>query len=211
MTKKIEKEDQIDLEGGKEIEIEYVLDKKPKHKAGSANEGYIKAELEKSFKAKLKKKNSELHKVKEEATELKEKFLRIAAEKDNLIKRLDREKTEYFRHALAEALREFLNVLDNFERALDSASDTEPSSFREGVEMIYKQYLDVIFKMGVTLIEVEGNKFDPTVQQAFLTEESDEVEEHTVGEVLQNGYMLHDRLLRPAMVKVLVPRKEGTQ
>lgn len=208
MTKKIEKEEQIDTAAGNEIEIEYVMDKKAKPKTEAPAAGHLKAEMEKAFKAKLKKKNAELQKLKEEAADLKEKFLRIAAEKDNLIKRMDREKNEFYRHSLAEALREFLNVLDNFERALSSSLDTNSTSFREGVEMIYKQYLDVIFKLGVTPIKIEDNKFDPTVQQAFLTEESEDVEEHTVGEVLQNGYMLHDRLLRPAMVKVLVPKKE---
>lgn len=210
MTNKIENEDQIDLETGKDIEIEYVTDKKPRHKSNAAAGDRSKAELEKYYKAKLKKKNSELQQANDEAADLKEKFLRIAAEKDNLIKRLDREKNDFYRHALAEALREFLNVLDNFERALESSPDTDASSFREGVEMIYKQYLDVIKKLGVTPIEKKDDKFDPTVQQAFLTEESADVEEHTVSEVLQNGYMLHDRLLRPAMVKVLVPKKEDS-
>ncbi len=100
-------------------------------------------------------------------------------------------------------------ILDNFERALSHEQKDDCQSLREGVELIYKQLLDVLKRQGVEPIEIEDEKFDPRIQQAFITEESSEISEPTVSEELQKGYRLHDRLLRPSMVKVLMPKKEG--
>jgi molecular chaperone GrpE len=74
--------------------------------------------------------------------------------------------------------------------------------------MIYKQFQDTLKKHNVTPVETDGKKFDPQVQQAFITEESDSVKEPEVAEVLQQGYKLNERLLRPSLVKVLVKKKE---
>ena len=73
--------------------------------------------------------------------------------------------------------------------------------------MIYKQFRDLLLKQGVTPIEIKEKKFDPYLHQAFVTEESAEVKEPQVSEELQRGYKLHDRLLRPSLVKVIVPKK----
>jgi molecular chaperone GrpE len=73
--------------------------------------------------------------------------------------------------------------------------------------MIYKQYKDLLMKQGVKPIEIKEKKFDPHLHQAFMTEESEDVEEPEVAEELQKGYTLHNRLLRPALVKVVVPKK----
>jgi len=102
-----------------------------------------------------------------------------------------------------------LVIQDNFERALSHDQDEDCQSLREGIALIYKQFLDLLKRQGVEPIELEDDKFDPRIQQAFITEESDEISEPTVSEELQKGYRLHDRLLRPAMVKVLMPKKEG--
>jgi len=162
---------------------------------------------EKGLKPRLKKKEAELKALKKDHDELKDKYLRVLAEMENLRKRFDRERAEYLQYALSEFLREVLVVLDNFERALKTRDQADGRSFQEGVDMIYRQYLDMLKKKGVRPIELADKKFDPAVQQAVLTEESDEVEEPEVAEELQRGYWLQDRLLRPAMVKVLVPRK----
>ncbi len=168
----------------------------------------------KSLKGKLKKKEHELkhqkkenEELKKELSELKDKYLRALAEMDNQRKRLEREKNDFYQFALGDILKDVLSVLDNFERALQSRDQTDGKSFEEGVELIHKLLLDLIRKRGVTLVEAEGIKFDPAIHQAILTEESDEVKEPEIGEVLQKGYKINARLLRPALVKVIVPKK----
>lgn len=183
----------------KEIKRGYMIDKKKEHK-NQRDEVQI-------VKKKLKKKEAEIKNLHKEIAELKEEYLRQLAEKENLRKRLEREKNEYYDYALSELLKELLLVLDNFERALDSENQGDGKSFREGIEMIYKQFQDLLMKQGVTPIEIKEKKFDPYLHQAFAAEESEEVEEPVVSEELQRGYKLHDRLLRPALVKVIVPKK----
>jgi molecular chaperone GrpE len=162
----------------------------------------------KSLKHKIRKRDSEIKLLKKEKDELKDKYVRILADMDNLRKRIEREKGEYLQYALSDLLREFLTVLDNFERALETQEGTDGKTFRDGVELIHKQFLDLLLKSGVSRLDVQGQKFDPAVHQAFLAEESEEIEEPMVGEELQKGYLLHTRLLRPALVKVLVPKKK---
>ncbi|MCK4556498.1 MAG: nucleotide exchange factor GrpE, partial [Candidatus Aminicenantes bacterium] len=138
---------------------------------------------------------------------LNELILRKMADMENLKKRIERDKTEFYQYALSEFLKELFTVLDNFERALESQDQGNGKSFREGVEMIYKQYQDMLVKFGAKPIEIEGKKFDPRLHQAFITEESEDVQEPEVIEELQKGYTLHNRLLRPTLVKVAVPKK----
>ena len=188
-----------------EIEIEYITEKKEEEEREEEQKSE-KDEI-RQLKKKLKRKEAENRNLKKEVDRLKDDLLRELAEKDNLRKRLEREKNEYYDYALSELLKELLIVLDNFERALESEGKGNGKSFREGVKMIYKQYRDLLMKQGVTPIEIKEKRFDPHLHQAFITEESDEVEEPTVSEELQRGYKLHNRLLRPSLVKVLVPKK----
>ncbi|MCX6565386.1 MAG: nucleotide exchange factor GrpE [Candidatus Aminicenantes bacterium] len=141
-----------------------------------------------------------------EILEWKDKTLRTLAETDNLRKRLEREKNEYFQFALSDVLKDVLHAIDNLERALQVQDTTD--GFREGIELICKQMIDLVAKRGVTPIERPDGRFDPTVHQALVTEEAEGIEEPMVGEELQKGYMLNDRLLRPALVKVLLPKKD---
>ncbi len=164
-------------------------------------------EDDKNLKNKLKKKEAEIKALKKEKEELKDKYLRKLAEMENLRKRFERDRSEYQQYALNDFLRELLVVLDNFERALQSRDQSDGKSFQEGVEMIYRQYQDLMKKKGVVPIEISDKKFDPTIHQAVLTEESEAVAEPEVTEELQRGYLLHGRLLRPALVKVLIPKK----
>ncbi|HYC61628.1 MAG TPA: nucleotide exchange factor GrpE [Thermoanaerobaculia bacterium] len=137
-----------------------------------------------------------------ENQELKNRYLRTLADFDNLRKRTEREKTDFFRYATAAVLKDVLPVLDNFDRALEhSEADDE---FHKGVELIYKQLQDVLYKHGLRPIEESGVHFDPNVHEAVVREENASVPSHTVTAVLQKGYFLHDRLLRPALVKVAV-------
>lgn len=161
------------------------------------------AELER-----LRAENAELAKLREENAELRDQYLRKLADTDNLRKRFEREKSEHRQYALSELLLELLDVLDNFERALESPGETgEGDTFRSGVELIHRMFQNVLLRKGVRPLESSGRTFDPAFHHAMTVEESDEVSEPEVAEVLQKGYMLHNRLLRPALVKVLVPRK----
>ncbi len=207
MTKKIETEQDIQAGRERDVEIEFLSDPAREGKKKTQVMAAKKVVADKALRAKLKKRDEEVKKLRREAEELKGDFLRLAAEKDNLRKRLEREKSEYFQFALSEVLKEFLMVLDNFERALESENREDRDSLREGIELIYKQYQDLLKKQGVQPIVCDDASFDPRIQQAFMTEESDEVDEPTVGEEFQKGYMHHERLLRPALVKVLLPRK----
>ncbi len=207
MTKKIETIQDIQSGQERDVEIEFLSDPAREGKKKSQVLAAKKVAVDKALRAKLKKRDEEVKKLRREAEDLKEDFLRLAAEKDNLRKRLEREKSEYFQFALSEVLKEFLTVLDNFERALESENREDRDSLREGIELIYKQYQDLLKKQGVHPIVCEDASFDPRIQQAFMTEESDEVDEPTVGEEFQKGYLHHERLLRPALVKVLLPKK----
>lgn len=161
----------------------------------------------KRLKTKLQKKEAEIKNLRKERDEWKEKYLRALAEMDNARKRLEREKEDFLRFSLSEFLKELLVVVDNFERALESRDETNGRPFQEGVNMIYRQLLDFLRKQGVRPIESQDKKFDPTIHQALISEEAEGIEEPEVAEILQKGYWLHDRLLRPALVKVYVPRK----
>jgi molecular chaperone GrpE len=163
---------------------------------------------DKVLKNKIKKKDMEIKQLKIEIAELKVEYLRQLADKENLRKRLEREKSEYYQSALSDVLTEFLNVLDNFERALQSDTPDTEESFRDGIVLIYKMLISVLNKQGVQQIDINNTKFDPRFHQAFSTVESSDVTESMVGEEYQKGYTLHDRLLRPSLVKVIVPKKE---
>ena len=142
-----------------------------------------------------------------ENREMKDRVMRTLADFENYRKRVDREKQDYFKYALADTIRDLLPVLDNFDRALDHAEQGD--DFHKGVLLIYKQLFDVLKRHGVTVIEESGVHFDPNIHEAVVREENAEVPSHTVVAVLQKGYFLHDRLLRPALVKVAVGGPEG--
>ena len=140
--------------------------------------------------------------VGEENRQLKDRYIRTLADFENYRKRTDREKTEFFKYALGEVLRDLIPVLDNFDRALEHAG--EGDDLHKGVALIYKQMWDVLKRHGLRPIEQSGVPFDPKIHEAVVREENPSVPSHTVVAILQKGYFLHDRLLRPAMVKVAV-------
>ncbi|MEE8604191.1 MAG: nucleotide exchange factor GrpE [Candidatus Aminicenantaceae bacterium] len=201
MSGKSKKEQEDNGEGL--VEVEYINESNKGSKESSQKENQTK-----SLKARLKKKEAEIKNLKKKFEKIQEEFLRKAAEMENLRKRLEREKNDFMQYALSEHLKELLGVMDNFERALESQNQDEEESLQKGVEMIYKQLYDLLLKQGVKQITIEENRFDPHLHQAFLTEESDKVKELQVAEELQKGYTIHDRLLRPSLVKVYIPKKE---
>jgi molecular chaperone GrpE len=144
-----------------------------------------------------------------DVAEWKNRYMRTLADFDNYRKRADREKNEFFKYALSGTFKDLLPILDNFDRALDHAE--EGDDFHKGVLLIYKQLFDMLKKAGLRPIEDSGVTFDPNIHEAVIREENDKVPTQTVLEVLQKGYFLHDRLLRPALVKVAVggPERGG--
>ena len=143
-----------------------------------------------------------------ENQQLKDRYMRTLADFENLRKRTEREKADFFRYAIGGVLKDLLPVLDNFDRALDHAE--EGDEFHKGVSLIYKQLYEVLQKHGLRPIEESGVHFDPNIHEAVVREEDDSVPSHTVTAILQKGYFLHDRLLRPALVKVAVGGPERT-
>ena len=129
-----------------------------------------------------------------------DKYLRLAAEYDNYRKRTTKEKENVYADAKADTVKEFLGVLDNLERGLAQFAEGDPH--RQGMELICRQFLAVLEKLGVTRIEAQGQPFDPQKHDAVMHVEDENVGENTVVEVLQQGYQLGDKVLRFAMVKV---------
>jgi len=149
-----------------------------------------------SLKTELEQKNNELK-------EAQEKQLRAFAEMENYKKRAARDQMEQLRYANEKLLRELLPVMDNLERALSHVKDpSERSPWIEGVELTYRQFLDVLKKFGVTPIASVGESFDPSRHQAVTYLDTNEHPENHVAEELQKGYLYHERVLRPSMVAV---------
>jgi molecular chaperone GrpE len=143
-----------------------------------------------------------------QAQENHERFLRAAAELDNFRKRKEREVSDLRKYANQTLLRELLGVVDNLERALTASQENgEPEGLMEGVNMTLKELLKIFDQFNVKPIESLQQPFDPNLHEAVMQEPSDAFPANTVLKELQKGYMLRDRLLRPAMVVV---SKEGT-
>jgi molecular chaperone GrpE len=146
---------------------------------------------------------SELARLRREVADLRNRSMRTLADFDNFRKRSERERQEARRYALFEPLREFLDVVDNLDLALSSEGSVE--DLKRGVEMILRQMQDLLRRHGVKEVPAAGEPFDPSVHEAVSREEDPAVKAPTVTGELRRGYVMHDRLLRPAMVKVAVP------
>ena len=131
---------------------------------------------------------------------LNTKYLRLMADFQNYKRRTEKEKNDIYAFANEKIVSELLNVIDNFERAL--LHGAEGDSFAEGMNMIFKQLQGVLEKAGVKEIEALGLDFDPNFHNAVMTEDSTEYESGKVTEVLQKGYTLNSKVIRPSMVKV---------
>ena len=156
----------------------------------------------------LKEMETRLESVEQEAKEAHDRFLRVSAEFENYKKRSAREMDEFRKFANESLIREMLTVVDNLERALNSSNNDNQanSHIAEGVDMTLKEILKVFGKFNVKPIEALGKPFDPNFHQAAMREETNEHPENTVLNELEKGYMIHDRLLRPAMVVVSMPK-----
>ena len=130
----------------------------------------------------------------------REQFLRLAAEYDNYRKRTAKEKENLWTDAKADTVQAFLPVYDNLERALKQ--ETADEAYKKGVEMIMSQLKEVFAKLGITEIEAQGKPFDPNLHNAVMHIEDENLEENTVAQVFQAGFMLGEKVIRFAMVQV---------
>lgn len=145
----------------------------------------------------------ETAKLRREIADLRDRSMRTLADFDNFRKRAERERQESRKYALLEPLREFIEVVDNLGLALSASGSAD--DLKRGVEMIHRQMQDLLRRHGVKEIEALNQQFDPALHEAVSREEDPTVTKATVVGELRRGYLLHDRLLRPSMVKVAVP------
>lgn len=139
-----------------------------------------------------------------EAEKYKDMFIRGQAEAENMKKRLEREKSEFVKFANENLIKELLPVLDNLERALahSQTNCANGDSLAEGVKLIVDGFSNVLDKFGVKAVKTKGEPFDPNYHEAVMQQDNPDVESNTVLAEVQKGYLLHDRLIRPAMVVV---------
>lgn len=141
-------------------------------------------------------------KAEEKADDGNEKYVRLMAEFQNYKKRVAKEKNDIREYATEKLVMELLPVLDNFERALAASAEDDPAGYAKGMELIFTQMVTELQKSGLTEVEAEGQDFDPTKHNAVMTEENEELESGKVSKVLQKGYALNDKVIRPSMVAV---------
>lgn len=166
-----------------------------------------KQQTDKKEEKTLSLKESEYLQLKEEAEKAKvywDKLLRLQADFDNTRKRLEREKQDFAKFANEGIISELLNILDDLERTVELAQSKHQdlSAFLKGVEMILAHLYEMLKEYGVKPIEAAGKLFDPHYHEALMQVENKDVPEHTIMEELQRGYLLNERVIRTAKVKV---------
>jgi len=147
----------------------------------------------------LQKNLEELEKEKDETYQ---RMLRLQAEYDNYKKRSAKEKEASLKYKSQDLVNELLPVVDNFERALEVESTDETKGIIEGITMVYNQLKDALRSAGVEEIETKDKEFDPNLHHAVMQTEEEDKDSNIIVEELQKGYLLKDRVIRPAMVKV---------
>lgn len=150
--------------------------------------------------------SAEEERLRREVAEVREQWVRTLADLDNYRKRSEREAREVKRYALFDPMRDVIGVVDNLERALSAGGSVE--DLKRGVELILAQLREVLKSHGVREVQALGEAFDPALHDAVARFESSDAESPRVAEELQRGYMMHERLLRPALVKVAIPSNE---
>jgi molecular chaperone GrpE len=150
------------------------------------------------------KAEAEMAKLTADLEELRQTLLRRQADFDNYRKRIERERFEDSKRTTARVLEGLIPVIDGFEHALAAHREAEYENYRKGFELIYKQLLDNVTKLGAERIDPLGKPFDPHLHQAVDRVETKEHDDGTILQVFQPGYVFHGRVLRPAMVRVAV-------
>lgn len=207
-----EKKKNIPIEDGNEDEDKA----KEEAKAEAAEEAEEKVEAEETGKAAedtAEGKEKEAEEAEEKATEEasaeeqeSERYMRLMAEFQNFKRRAAKEKTDIHAFANERIVSDLLPVLDNFERALgqeaEASENEELKNYAKGMELIFEQLKAALEKAGVKEIEALGEDFDPNVHNAVMTEQTDKYEDGKISKVMQKGYKLNDRVVRPSMVAV---------
>jgi molecular chaperone GrpE len=159
-----------------------------------------------------KKKKDEIQELKDQVAAEKDRALRLSAEFENYKKRTQREINDFKKFANESIFRQLLSVVDNLERAISAAQEnSEDSALFEGVKLTHKDIVKIFETFNVKSVKADNEPFDPNFHQAVTQEENDEFPDNTVTKVLQKGYLLSDRLIRPAMVVVSKKAKKDTE
>jgi molecular chaperone GrpE len=148
--------------------------------------------------------DAEVTKLATDLEDLRQTLLRRQADFDNYRKRIEKERAEDAKRTTARVIEGLIPVIDGFEHALAAHREAEYENYRKGFELIYKQLLDNLTRLGAERIEPAGRAFDPHLHQAMDRTETTEHEDGAILQVFQPGYVFHGRVLRPAMVRVAV-------
>jgi molecular chaperone GrpE len=186
-----------------------VSEKERKEVKININKDVDSSDLEQSAEARAvevdsAKENAEMAKLTADLEELRQSMLRSQADFANYRKRIEKERFEDSKRATARVIEGLIPVIDGFEHALAAHREAEYETYRKGFELIYKQLLDNVAKLGVERIDPVGQPFDPHLHQAMDRTETTEEKDGTILQVFQPGYVFHGRVLRPAMVRVAV-------
>jgi molecular chaperone GrpE len=156
--------------------------------------------------------DKKVHIHESELNELKEKILRVQADFENRKKRQDKERADFLKFANEGLITELLRVMDDFERAIDSAKNTNDAKvLLQGIEMVRHDFVDILKDSGLKVIDPAGEPFDPEKHEAVEHAEDDKHPDNTILEVLRKGYELNGKVLRPAAVKVSKKKEEQKQ
>jgi molecular chaperone GrpE len=170
-----------------------------------------KEKKKKKPKEKLAKLAHELEKERRLASEYKEHLQRLAADFENYRKRVEKEREDFVKFSKEDLIYELLPILDNFEMALHHVKNTtEPKKIIEGIELVERQFHNILRKEGLEVIETKGKQFDPHIHEAITHEETDKYPEGFIIEELRKGYILSGKVIRPAQVKV-AKKRESTR
>ncbi len=163
----------------------------------------IKQETSENTEENSDKNNSELDELQKKYDTLNQQYLRLAADFDNYRKRQEHEREELLKFGTENALKKMIEVLDNFERgkkALENVEDCQ--TVKDSFDLVHKQVVEALTKLGLEVIETEGKEFDPNFHDAVMQTPTSDKPEHTIINELQKGYKMGDKVLRPALVNV---------
>lgn len=163
----------------------------------------IKQEASENTEENSEKNNSELDELQKKYDTLNQQYLRLAADFDNYRKRQEHERDELLKFGTENALKKMIEVLDNFERgkkALENVEDCQ--TVKDSFDLVHKQVVEALTKLGLEVIETEGKAFDPNFHDAVMQTPTSDKPEHTIINELQKGYKMGDKVLRPALVNV---------
>ena len=163
----------------------------------------IKQEASENTEENSEKNNSELDELQKKYDTLNQQYLRLAADFDNYRKRQEHEREELLKFGTENALKKMIEVLDNFERGKKTLENVEDcQTVKDSFNLVHKQVVEALTKLGLEVIETEGKEFDPNFHDAVMQTPTSDKPEHTIINELQKGYKMGDKVLRPALVNV---------